>query len=236
MFRSRSRQPMMTMPSHKPAQPIRPTRPRERGYTLVALLALMTILALIMMSVAPSLRQQALREREKEAIARGEEVADAIALYTQIKNAPPTELQQLIDGIERPGSIKKMQLLRPSAAHDPLSQSGEWKVVHPGDRVLSEFQDQVVKYANVPNVQALPPSRVKFFDTFRNQVSNLTTVTDSNDSNNNNDDKPTCTEDTEPNTSGGPIIGVVSRNRCNSVITYYGIERHDLWVFTPLFR
>lgn len=224
------------MASHSD-QPVGPARARERGYTLVALLALMTILALVMMSVAPSLHQQAVREREKEAIARGEEVADAIALYTQIKGAPPTELQQLIDGVERPGSIKKIQLLRASAAHDPLSQSGEWKVVHPGDKVMSEFQDQVVKYANVPNVMALPPSTVKFFDTFRNQVSNLTTPPASNDTNdNNNDDKPTCTDDTEPNTSGGPIIGVVSRNHCASVITYYGIDRHDHWVFTPLFR
>jgi len=132
--------------------------------------------------------------------------------------------------VERPGSIKKMQLLRPSAARDPLSKSGEWKVVHPGDKVLNEFQDRVVKYANVPNVQALPPSTVKFFDTFRVQVSNLT------DLDKETTDKGECSEDTEPNTSGGPIIGVISRNRCASVITYYGIERHDLWVFTPLFR
>ena len=40
-----------------------PGRRAERGYTLVALLALMTILALVMLSAAPSLRQQSLRER-----------------------------------------------------------------------------------------------------------------------------------------------------------------------------
>jgi type II secretory pathway pseudopilin PulG len=219
----------MTMSQTKQrAQP--PARRRdERGYALVALLALMTIIALLMMSAAPSLRQQAVRDREQEAIARGEEVADAIALYTQIKNAPPTDFQQLLDGVERPGSIKKIQLLRASAAHDPLSKSGEWKWVHPGDKVLNEFQDRVAKYANVPGVQALPPSTIKFFDTFRIQINNLTDL-------NSDADKPDCSEDSDPNTSGGPIIGVVSRNHCASVITYYGIERHDLWVFTPLFR
>jgi len=211
-------------------QPDRPsTRHAERGYALVALLALMTIMALVMVSAAPSLRQQSLREREQEAIARGEEVADAIALYTQIKNAPPTDFQQLLDGVERPGSIKKIQLLRPSAAHDPLSKSGEWKMVHPGDKVMNEFQDRVAKYANVPGVQALPPSTVRIFDTFRIQVSNLSDL-------NSDTDKPDCSEDSDPNTSGGQIIGVVSRNRCASVVTFYGIERHDLWVFTPLFR
>lgn len=204
-------------------------RRAERGYALVALLALMTIIALVMVSAAPSLRQQSMRERELEAIARGEEVADAIALYTQIKNAPPTDFQQLLDGVERPGSIKKIQLLRPSAAHDPLSKSGEWKMVHPGDKVLNEFQDSVAKYANVPGVQALPPSTVRFFDTFRIQINNLTDL-------NSDTDKPDCSEDSDADTSGGQIIGVVSRNRCASVVTFYGIERHDLWVFTPLFR
>ena len=36
--------------------------------------------------------------------------------------------------------------------------------------------------------------------------------------------------------STGPFIGVSSRSKRNSVITYYGIERHDEWVFTPFFR
>jgi hypothetical protein len=36
--------------------------------------------------------------------------------------------------------------------------------------------------------------------------------------------------------STGPFIGVASRNRSKSVINYYGIDRHDRWVFTPLFR
>ena len=59
----------------------------KAGYTLVALLALMTILALFAAAAAPSLRQQARREREKEAIFRGEEVAEAIRLYYSYKAA-----------------------------------------------------------------------------------------------------------------------------------------------------
>jgi Tfp pilus assembly protein PilE len=53
----------------------------EEGYTLVALLALMTILALFAAAAAPSIRQQAQRDREVEAIFRGEQVAAAIRLY-----------------------------------------------------------------------------------------------------------------------------------------------------------
>jgi hypothetical protein len=36
--------------------------------------------------------------------------------------------------------------------------------------------------------------------------------------------------------SSGPFLGVTSRSQRNSVITYYGIARHDEWIFTPIFR
>jgi len=36
--------------------------------------------------------------------------------------------------------------------------------------------------------------------------------------------------------SKGPFIGVASRSRRDSIITYYGIERHSDWVFTPFFK
>jgi hypothetical protein len=52
----------------------------------------------------------------------------------------------------------------------------------------------------------------------------------------------TGTTDTPPGgddssaSSSGPFVGVGSRSRHNSVINYYGIDRHDQWIFTPLFR
>ena len=49
------------------------------------------------------------------------------------------------------------------------------------------------------------------------------------------DDDAPGGEDNEPNASG-PFIGVVSRSRRKSVLHYYGIERHDRWVFTPVYR
>jgi hypothetical protein len=36
--------------------------------------------------------------------------------------------------------------------------------------------------------------------------------------------------------SSGPFVGVSSRSQNNSVLYYYGIGRHDQWIFTPLFR
>jgi type II secretory pathway pseudopilin PulG len=215
---------MMTTMSRNPkTTAAAPRRRAERGYTLVALLALMSILVLFAMSAAPSARQQHERELEKESIARGEEVADAIALYTQYKGAPPTEFQQLLDGVDF--GTKKVHILRSSAAIDPLTNK-DWKTVHPQDKVVGEFQDRVMKYTG----GVVPDTRAAFFKQFVRQITGLT------DLNNEETDKAECGEDTEPNTSGDRIIGVVSRNRCPSVLTYYGIDRHDLWVFTPLFR
>jgi hypothetical protein len=42
-------------------------------------------------------------------------------------------------------------------------------------------------------------------------------------------------EDASPGSSG-PFLGVASRSQRNSVITYFGIDRHDYWIFTPIFR
>ena len=201
-------------------------RPGEHGYTLVALLAVMSVLVIVAMSAAPRMRQQTQRELEKEAIARGEEVAEAIALYTKLKGAPPTEMQQLLDGVDV--GIKKVHLLRASAARDPLTKSGEWKWVRPNDKVFGEFQDRVMKYTN----GVIPDTRndYAFFKQYVRQITGLSDLK-ADDA-----EEAECGEDSEANTSGGPIIGVVSRSRCASVLTFYGIERHDLWVFTPVFR
>ncbi len=36
--------------------------------------------------------------------------------------------------------------------------------------------------------------------------------------------------------SSGPFIGVTPDSKADSILNYYGIERHNEWVFTPFFR
>src|SRR6185436_572586 len=124
------------------------TRRSEAGYTLVALLAMMTVLALLAMAVAPSAQQQVMREREQEAIFRGEQVADAIRDYYRYRStlnrgggdqALPTSMDQLLEGIPIPGGSKNRQILRPSAARDPLTIEGEWRFVLPRTEGLIDF-------------------------------------------------------------------------------------------------
>lgn len=196
----------------------------ERGYTLVALLALMAIMMLLLMSAAPNIRQQTLRDREDEAIFRGEEVAEAIRLYIKATNQLPTSMEQLMEGIPR-GS-KKVQVLPQSATRDPLSIKGEWKLIHPTDPEFLEFRRAVASYAG----GQLPPPTDKGLVALQNAFGQITSVLDTGTK-----EKAPCGESDAENSSG-PFVGVASRNRCNSVISYYGIDRHDHWVFTPFFR
>lgn len=196
----------------------------ERGYTLVALLAVMTIILLVITAAAPSIRHQAQRERETEAIFRGEQVAEAIRLYVKARNALPNSMEQLLEGI--PSGTKKRQILRPSAARDPLSSSGEWRLVQPMDRTMIDFTRAVQLYAGGRPLTTSDQS----LQIFAQRVASFGNVLN------------TGTKEAAPGgeddsaSSSVPFIGVSSRSRRNSIIHYYDIDRHDQWVFTPLFK
>ena len=210
-------------------------RRSEAGYTLVALLALMTVVALFAMAVAPSVQQQAQREREQEAIFRGEQVAEAIRLYYRSQaplrsggtQALPTSMDQLLQGIPLPGGSKNLQILRASAARDPLTIEGEWRFILPQTNALIDFQQSIMFYSG----NILPPARDAQMAQLQQfavppiiPTSNLGALS------------ATRTTSSIDDDATGPFVGVGSRSKRESVLTYYGIERHDQWIFTPLFR
>jgi hypothetical protein len=202
----------------------------------VALLALMSVVALFAMAVAPRVQQESQREREREAIYRGEQVADAIRDYYRYRvnvlrtigdQALPSSMDQLLAGIPVQGGSKNRQILRVSATRDPLTIEGEWRFIHPRTQALTEFQQSVMFYAG----NILPPPRDPQIAQLQQfavpaivNVINLGTPRTSSSTSSAGDD------------ASGPFVGVASRSRKESVMTFYGIERHDQWIFTPLFR
>ena len=212
------------------------SRRSEAGYTLVALLAMMTVVALFAMAVAPSVQQQAQREREQEAIFRGEQVADAIRDYYKYRStttrgagdqALPRSMDDLLQGIPIPGGSKNRQILRPSAARDPLTLEGEWRFILPRSEGLIDFQQAIMFYAGnvLPATRDPQIAQLQQFAVPRIvSVTNLGALPTTTGSSSVDDD------------ASGPFVGVSSRSRRNSVLTYYGIERHEQWIFTPLFR
>src|SRR6266478_4341647 len=202
----------------------------EGGYALVALLVVMSLLALFAMSAALNVKQQAQREREKEAIFRGEQVADAIRSFYRSRgaqgvNSLPTNMDQLLEGIQIPGRTKKLQILRTAAAKDPLSSSGEWKLIAPTSQDLAELVRNLTVYSG-----GVPPTPRSDFGALAALIPQMTNVLDTKST-----DSAPGGEDNSQNSSG-PFLGVTSRSQHNSVITDYGIARHDEWIFTPIFR
>lgn len=206
-------------------------RHQEEGYTLVALLALMTVLALFALAAAPGIRQQTQREREIETIYRGEEVADAIRIYYsyQVRQrnltgdaALPTSIDQLLEGVT--SGTKKVQILRASAARVPLSDSREWNLVRPRSSQLADFQRSVMLFAE--NVRpATNDPQLKQVELLMAPPVLPTNNLPSGESSSAGDEN-----------SSGPFIGVTSDSKNKSILNYYGIDRHNGWVFTPLFR
>ena len=202
----------------------------EGGYTLVALLALMTVVALFAMAAAPSIRQQALREREAETIFRGEQVAEAIRVYYSYQQrrygngvaALPTSMDQLLEGL--PVGTRKLQIIRPSATKDPLSESGEWLLVRPRSTEISDFVQAIMLYADNVRPQTNDP-QLKQVEQLMAPAVIPTLGIASNQS-----------DSSIGATSTGPFVGVASESENDSVIYYYGIGRHRDWIFTPLFR
>lgn len=207
--------------------------PRERGYALIALLALMTLLMIAMMAAAPSIRQQSRREVELEAIARGEEVAEAIRMYISLKgggpNAQPTSMDELLEGVTPAGRTKKVKVLRASAARDPLSESGEWRTVKLRDEALVRFIRDITEYADGRTPTATTDQSLTALAQQLPQLTGLVTGLGSGSA------EGSGGEDSSLSNSG-PFIGVASRSRRDSIVTYYGIDRHDRWVFTPFYR
>jgi hypothetical protein len=196
----------------------------------------MTIMSLFALAVAPSAQQQAVRDREKEAIFRGEQIAEAIKIYYLYRvrttgqvgdNALPNSMDQLLAGIPVVGGSKNRMILRLSAARDPLTIEGEWRFIRPRSESLIEFQQSVMFYAG----NALPPPREQQMAQLQQfavpVLTNLVNLGRPGQS------QPGTSIDDD---SSGPFVGVASRSKRSSVLTYYGIEQHNQWIFTPLFR
>jgi type II secretory pathway pseudopilin PulG len=202
---------------------------RQRGYGLVSLLALMSLLALFALAVAPRVQQQTQREWEKEALFRGDQVGDAIRAYYRSRgaqgvNALPTSMDQLIEGVQIPGRTKRLQILRPSAAHDPLSSDGEWRLIGPTSQDFQAFVRSLTLYAG-----GVPPVPRQEFAGLASLIPRASNVLDV-------ESTPPPGGESSSLDPSGPFIGVASRSQRDSVISFFGIERHDEWIFTPMFR
>lgn len=197
----------------------------EQGMTLIAVMAVMAIFAIALLAVAPSVQLEVQREKELETIRRGEEIAEAIRQYVEYYQGRklPQSMDDLLEGL--PNGTKKRQILRASAAIDPMSEDGKWRLIKADPTILAKFAKRVQTY----NGGLLPGNPSRTLDRYSVVIVNvLNTDTD--------DDAQSEDEDFEVLTDNTPFVGVASQSKSKSVLAYYGIENHSRWIFTPLFR
>jgi len=208
----------------------RTTDPRpgpEAGMSLLSVMAIMTLLAIALLAAAPSVQIEVQREKELEAVRRGEEVAYAIQQYVQFYRGAklPNSMDDLLNGL--PQGTRQRQILRASAAIDPLSADGKWRLIQPEPQALARIAKRVQDYNN----GLLPGNPSPVFDRYVVVIVNSL-----------NDISPTEPQEPEEDsfssdaTDNTPFIGVVSSSKSRSVLSYYGEENHSKWAFTPLFR
>ncbi|HEX5482357.1 MAG TPA: hypothetical protein VFZ08_06995 [Terriglobia bacterium] len=95
----------------------------NRGYALVAVMILVTVLLISLTASLPGVYQEGQREREKEAIFRGEQYARAVYLFHRQYGRYPSSVKELI------GNGNGTRFLR-QAYRDPLSPNGRWRFIH----------------------------------------------------------------------------------------------------------
>jgi hypothetical protein len=193
--------------------------------TLYAILALMAVTTVLVLSAAPLVQQEVQRELELESIRRGEEIADAIRQYVIFHNGTklPESIEDLLEGL--PQGTKKRMILRPSAAIDPLSEDGKWRLIKAEPQVIAKFAQRVQTF----NGGLLPSNPTRLLDRFSIVIVNSLNTADESDATEPDEDVTVVTDDQ-------PFIGVASQSKGRSVLTYYGLENHSKWIFTPLFR
>jgi len=193
------------------------------GATLLAVMGMMTLFAIGLLAVAPTVQYEVQREKELEAIRRGEEIADAIRQYVVFYNGRrlPESIDDLLEGL--PQGTKKRQILRQSAAVDPLSEDGKWRLIKPDPQTIARFAQKVMEHNN----GVLPSNPSPVLNRYAVVIVNSINTGSADEADE---------EDFEVVTDNQPFIGVASQSRSRSVLNYYSIDRHSSWIFTPLFR
>jgi len=195
--------------------------------SLLSVMAIMTLLAIALLAAAPSVQIEVQREKELEAIRRGEEVAYAIQQYVQFYRGAklPNSMDDLLNGL--PQGTRQRQILRASAAIDPLSADGKWRLIQPEPQALARIAKRVQDYNN----GLLPGNPSPVFDRYVvvivNSLNNISPTEPQEP------EEDSFSSDATDNT---PFIGVISSSKSSSVLSYYGEENHSKWAFTPLFR
>ncbi len=205
----------------------------EKGFTLAGLLVIMTILMIFVAYTVPRQWSTIMkRERERETIYAMQQYAKAITEFRLKNNTYPTSPQQLKDA-------RMPRMIRGPKGEfvDPLTGEVDWLVIP--QSAANTLPAHNITNANANGPGAPPPPQGS--QTTSTPPSNTDTSSTSSTST-----SSTSTSDTNPtgppalpgiaikDYAGGPFIGVRPPTHGKALISLYGADTYETWIYTTL--
>jgi type II secretory pathway pseudopilin PulG len=108
-----------------PTVPAKPIRRDERGFMLVGLIVAIFLILLVLGIAAPRVAKELRRDRELEAVHRGNQYVRAVQLYYRKVGHYPGSMEQL----EKTNNIRFLR----QRYVDPMTGKTDWKLIHVGE-------------------------------------------------------------------------------------------------------
>jgi hypothetical protein len=236
------------------------SRASQTGYALLGLMMALAVIAIMLLSIVPSVQMTVRRDKEAELIYRGQLMAEAIARYynrgalfggyIQLRVPPPYgylyDLKKLRDGVTI--GIKQMKFVRPSALIEPISNQ-EWEPVRARDpRIMPALQAYAAEKGIPipPSYLELAAAPVKSHFPQKTDAEKKTTGSNQsgigkppnkpvNPDEDDDDDDQEVIDPLAPLFQSGPdnvpIVGVAPRLKGPSVRSLWGLKNYENWVF-----
>jgi type II secretory pathway pseudopilin PulG len=178
--------------------------PRSRGYILITLMLFMSLLAIAALAVLPDIAFQVKRDREEEMIHRGVAYSRGIRRYYKKFGRYPNRIEDL-------ENTNNLRFIR-KRYKDPINHNQDFTTLRLGDPRLVGLMP-----GPLPGLKSDPSSNRK--DGTTNADSGNTAATGDTSSS------------TQQVFGGGPMLGVVSANKGETIREFCSKSHYKDWLF-----
>ncbi|MBZ5719467.1 MAG: hypothetical protein LAO03_03715 [Acidobacteriia bacterium] len=202
-----------------------PTRRSQQGYILLTLMLFVTLLAIAAAAIAPTLAFQVKRDREEEMIHRGVQYSRAVRHYYKKFGRYPTRLEEL-------ENTNNLRFLR-KRYKDPITGQ-DFKVLHVGEVQLS-FGAGIAGATPAGGLNPAAAQGLSAIATAQRQFAAANKPPDENagegDDSSKKPDSSSGDNLSGITFGGGPIVGVVSASKNETIREFNKKKHYNQWQF-----
>jgi type II secretory pathway pseudopilin PulG len=199
-------------------------RASESGFTLAGVIVIMTIMMIVVAYTVPRMWSTVMkREREQETIYAMHQYAMAVSDFKTKNTTYPTSLQQLKDA-RQPRMIRGVK----GEYADPLTGEVDWLVIPQaaGASLPSHF---TTTNGSPPGTPPPPPPPPPVSTSDASGISGTSGTSGTNPN-----APPALPGIPIKDYAGGPFIGVRPSAHGKSLMTLFGADTYDTWVYTAI--